>query len=471
MKELIPELSELSGVKLSEKFDEVREALNHLSVIARKWQNTRQREGALNLESTEVQFEFDQKNMKDLKPKEHLDIHETVAECMIMANHWVARKISSSFSTNSILRLHPPPKKDKFEELKQCALSRGWLVDTSSNKALATSLDRCNDTQDWTVNFLLRNIATSAMEQAQYFSTGSVVQEKWCHYGLALDKYTHFTSPIRRYADVLVHRLLLAALELDQVNPTTSDGWWDSSSTSPTSSSSRPVTAPQLTNVELQDLCEHINDRNRAAQRAQRDSQTLFQTLYFKDKPLSDPRCIVDAVIFSLRDNGFLVYIPQYAIKGPVYLESKSREVLFCDDKTGGPTWVRGVVTKREKYVKVEALEGTNMYRLFDHVTVGIQLKGSDAHANVLSLILLDNHPYKDDNYYATGEAADKQGSKVNFLQEARAEQANMETDEHEEEEAEVVEGSKRKKQKVDVYQFFLEMRQMGVKPLDKDSP
>ena len=70
-----------------------------------------------------------------------------------------------------------------------------------------------------------------------------------------------------------------------------------------------------MSNVELQELCEHINSRNRAAQRAQRDSQTLFQTLYFKDKPMSDPKCIADAVIFSLRDNGFLVYIPQYAIK------------------------------------------------------------------------------------------------------------------------------------------------------------
>lgn len=115
MKKVIPELSNFSGVELEEKFGEMKEALNYLSVIAKKWQNSRQKEGALNLESTEVQFEFEEKNMKDLKPKEHLEIHETVAECMIMANHWVARKISQTFSTNSILRLHPPPKKDKFE--------------------------------------------------------------------------------------------------------------------------------------------------------------------------------------------------------------------------------------------------------------------------------------------------------------------------------------------------------------------
>ena len=75
------------------------------------------------------------------------------------------------------------------------------------------------------------------------------------------------------------------------------------------------ATTSLLGNTELQELCSHINTRNRAAQRAQRDSQVLFQTLYFKDRPLSDPRCVVDAVVFSLRENGFLVYIPQYALK------------------------------------------------------------------------------------------------------------------------------------------------------------
>ena len=62
----------------------------------------------------------------------------------------------------------------------------------------------------------------------------------------------------------------------------------------------------------FKDLSEHINERNRSAQIAQRESQLLFQTLYFKDKSPEDPRCIVEGVIFSLRANGFLVYIPRY---------------------------------------------------------------------------------------------------------------------------------------------------------------
>jgi len=412
----------------------------YLSTIAKKWQNTRLKEGALNLESTEVQFEFEEKSMTNIKPKEHLEVHETVAECMIMANHWVARKISEAFPSNSILRLHPPPKKDNFEELKICAKSKGWTVNTTSNKALAESLDRCSDAQDPTVNFLLRSLATSAMVQAVYFSTGSMKQEEWSHYGLALDKYTHFTSPIRRYADVLVHRLLLAAVTLSKSD------WWAGEEVQENASKKL------LINKDLQDLCVHINTRNRAAQRAQRDSQVLFQTLYFKDRPLSDPRCVVDAVIFSLRENGFLVYIPQYALKGPVYLESKEKEVLYCGRL--GPTWQVGLVTKKELFVKVETIEGTNMYRLFDHVTVGIQLKGSEAHAHVLSFSLLNNQPWKDGN--------GSHNASVNFLEEARMDQKSEDVEELVDSNEEI----ETKKSKINTYQFFEDMRNIGVRPL-----
>ena len=109
--------------------------------------------------------------MTNIKPKEHIEIHETVAECVIMANHWVARKIL--FPGNSILRLHPPPKKDNFAELKICVKYKGWTVETFSNNALIESLDRWTDSQDATVIFLLRSLATTSMVLAVYFSTGS----------------------------------------------------------------------------------------------------------------------------------------------------------------------------------------------------------------------------------------------------------------------------------------------------------
>merc|ERR1712228_987044 len=100
--------------------------------------------------------------------------------------------------------------------------------------------------------------------------------------------------------------------------------------------------------------------------------------------------------------------------------------------------------------------------------TVGIQLKGTDAHANVLSLNLLDNRPWKDD----AGQNDINQGSsRVNFLQQAMLEQVNFSVEdedvEMEEVTEEVTKSSKRKKQKVNVYQFFQDMEKIGLRPLD----
>jgi len=443
MKELIPEFSHLEGPELQSNFDKVSKALILLSKVARKVQTNREKEGALNLESTEVQFEFEASSLTNIKPKEHLAVHETVAECMIMANHWVAKKISEIFPSNALLRLHPPPKKENFEELQKCAASKGWSVEIWSNKVLSESLDRCNDHSDSNVNFLLRSLATYAMVQALYFSTGSVSTEEWSHYGLALERYTHFTSPIRRYADIIVHRLLLAAVEKSD--------WWSGGS----------MSSPNhlLDNTPLQELCQHINTRNRAAQRAQRSSQELFQTLYFKDRPLSDPRCVVDAVVFSLRTNGFLVYIPSYALKGPVYVENKQKEVLRVGKL--GASWQSGVVWQDKHAIRVETVEGTQTYRIFDHVTVGIQLKGSEAHGHSLSFSLLDNKPFRE------GCPTSQEGN-VNFLAAARKEQ--KENEEEEEEECSVDGNemqSKRKKKKINPFQFFQSMRLLGMSTIN----
>lgn len=135
---------------------------------------------------------------------------------------------------------------------------------------MAESLDRANDPSDPIVNKLLRSMATHAMSNALYFSTGSCPEEQFHHYGtwsllclscdsctvravpahlcsfllagLALEKYTHFTSPIRRYADIVVHRLLMAAT----LEGTTGD-----------------VKDNIISNKDLEELCRHINNRNR----------------------------------------------------------------------------------------------------------------------------------------------------------------------------------------------------------------
>ncbi|VDH97529.1 DIS3-like exonuclease 1 [Mytilus galloprovincialis] len=327
------------------------------------------RGGALELESVEVQVQLSEtKSVEDLTPKDHMEIHDTIAECMIFANHWVAKKIAESFSQCALLRHHPLPRDNQFGNLKSCAEVKGFSVDINSNKTLAESLDKCVDPADSIVNKLLRTLATQAMSNAAYFSTGSLPNDQFFHYGLALDLYTHFTSPIRRCADVIVHRQLMAAVE-----------------------AADKLEIPG--NKELSELSDHINQKHRASQYAQRDSQELFQCLYFKGRDSNDECCIVDAVIFQLRNNGVYVFIPRYGIKGPVYLRSKDGQVIHVQPGVE-PEWTGGTIQRTDHSIIVNNMYDSQTYTLLDHITVRISLKDSRAHSLSVRLELLYNTPH-----------------------------------------------------------------------------
>ncbi|TNN30161.1 DIS3-like exonuclease 1 [Liparis tanakae] len=410
----VPELAGLGPEEKGAELARLTEALQTLTRIARNLRAQRDQGGALELEGVEVRAQLDEdRNITALIPRQPLEVHETVAECMIYANHWVARKIHAAFPQRALLRRHPPPRRQFFGPLVDTAAARGFTVDTGcvfaprcgasapcgrgqyysggcapcgrgqyysggcapcgrgqyysagcapcgrgqyysagcaprTNKALAASLDRAVDPRDPLVNRLLRIMATAAMSQAEYFSTGLQAQDHFYHYGLALDRYTHFTSPIRRYADVLVHRLLAAAIALDR--------------------GGGGAGAP-ASNRDLEETARHINNKNRAAQRAQKASTELFQCLYFRDRdPQTDRRCVADAVVYSIRDNGVLVFVPEYGVKGPVYLKNREGQVAAVG-ADGGCEWQSGAVLRHSDRISTATGGGTVTVRLFDHVT------------------------------------------------------------------------------------------------------
>ncbi|XP_019804160.2 DIS3-like exonuclease 1 isoform X4 [Tursiops truncatus] len=252
-----------------------------------------------------------------------------------------------------------------------CSLLGG--VDRS-NKALADSLDNANDPNDPIVNWLLRSMATQAMSNALYFSTGSCAEEEFHHYGLALDKYTHFTSPIRRYSDIIVHRLLMAAISKDK---------------------KMEIKENLFSNKDLEELCRHINNRNRAAQHSQKQSTELFQCMYFKDKdPETEERCIADGVIYSIRTNGVLVFIPRFGIKGAAYLKNKDGLVISCSPD-GHSEWKPGSLQRFQNKITSTTTGGESVtFHLFDHVTVRISVQASRCHSDTIRLEIISNKPY-----------------------------------------------------------------------------
>ncbi|XP_068410159.1 DIS3-like exonuclease 1 isoform X3 [Eschrichtius robustus] len=371
----IPEFRDLDEKSRQAKLEELLWAIRKLTDIARHVRAKRYQCGALELEGVEVCIQLDEKkNIHDLIPKQPLEVHETVAECMILANHWVAKKIWESFPHQALLRRHPPPHQEFFSELRECAKAKGFFIDTRSNKALADSLDNANDPNDPIVNWLLRSMATQAMSNALYFSTGSCAEEEFHHYGLALDKYTHFTSPIRRYSDIIVHRLLMAAISKDK---------------------KMEIKEDLFSNKDLEELCRHINNRNRAAQHSQKQSTELFQCMYFKDKdPETEKRCISDGVIYSIRTNGVLVFIPRFGIKGAAYLKNKDGLVTSWSPD-GHSEWKPGSLQRFQNKITSTTTGGESVtFHLFDHVTVRISVQASRCHSDTIRLEIISNKPY-----------------------------------------------------------------------------
>ncbi|XP_053079819.1 DIS3-like exonuclease 1 isoform X2 [Acinonyx jubatus] len=371
----IPEFRDLDEKTRQARLEELAWAIGKLTDIARHVRAKRDCCGALELEGVEVRVQLDEKkNIHDLIPKQPLEVHETVAECMILANHWVAKKIWESFPHQALLRQHPPPHQEFFSELRECAKAKGFFIDTRSNKTLADSLDNANDPNDPIVNRLLRSMATQAMSNALYFSTGSCAEEEFHHYGLALDKYTHFTSPIRRYSDIIVHRLLMAAIAKDK---------------------KMEIKDNLFSNKDLEELCRHINNRNRAAQHSQKQSTELFQCMYFKDKdPENEERCISDGVIYSIRTNGVLLFIPRFGIKGAAYLKNKDGLVISCGPD-GRSEWKPGSLQRFQNKITSTTTGGESVtFHLFDHVTVRISVQASRCHSDTIRLEIISSKPY-----------------------------------------------------------------------------
>lgn len=128
------DMKEFQDMDKKEKEDRLQEltwAIEKLADIASHFWAQRGLDGALDLDGIEIGVLFDEeRNILDLVPRQQRTVHRMVAECMILANHWVARKIYESFPRQALLRRHPPPRQNLFSELKQSAQAGGFYIDT-----------------------------------------------------------------------------------------------------------------------------------------------------------------------------------------------------------------------------------------------------------------------------------------------------------------------------------------------------
>ncbi|CAF0749015.1 unnamed protein product [Rotaria sordida] len=277
--------------------DEIARSLRRLHSIAAQLRQKRLDKGALVLESSEVRFQLDTETHDPLNVinKELRETNWLVEEFMLLANISVAEKIYELFPDCACLRKHPAPPISNFDPLVKAAETKGFQVKANTGKELADSLDQAILSAHPYFNTMLRMLATRCMMQAVYFCSGFESDIKsFEHYGLATPIYTHFTSPIRRYADVLVHRLLAAGINAD-------------------------ATFPDLLNKRvLQQICNNLNYRHRMAQYAARASVDLHTQLFFKNMNTNE-----DGYVFAVRKNALQILLPRYGLETTLFLRDK----------------------------------------------------------------------------------------------------------------------------------------------------
>jgi ribonuclease R len=303
------------------KFADEIKILNQLHHLLRK---DRFKKGAVNFETTEVKFKLDEKGKPlAVVPKVRKDAHKLIEEFMLLANRAVATyifKMKKGEEKNTfVYRTHDLPNEEKLADFAQFAKQFGHQLQFESSvvsKSLNKLMDEIEGKPEQNV---LQSLAVRAMAKAKYTTDAKG------HFGLAFDHYTHFTSPIRRYPDMMVHRLLQHYL----------DG------------------GKSVSRKDYEDKCVHSSEREKRAADAERASIKYKQVEFMS---MAENK-VFDGIITGVTDFGIFVEIVETKCEGMARLADMKDDFYEFDEKN------YRVIGRRRK----------NIYRLGDKVKVRIK--------------------------------------------------------------------------------------------------
>jgi len=278
--------------------------LMHQVGMARR--QLRFRNGAIALNGVKLTFQLDSDRETPLlcEPYPMKDSNRLVEEYMLLANYLVAQRLITHAGGKALLRNHAPPLFDGLEKVAQMAKEAiGFNIDISSSESLQRSLNRLGrECSDELVLKCITEALKLPMQAAEYVAAGSIPDSSWSHFALSIPYYTHFTSPIRRYADVLVHRLLQATIdgkeEVDQF---------------------------LLGEEDINAICERCNEKKVGSRKAQERSDMVFLALYLRRNPMKSQL----GVVLSVGQKAFTVFVPSLGVSTMLFLEEHQDWIKF----------------------------------------------------------------------------------------------------------------------------------------------
>ncbi|KAI9272989.1 hypothetical protein BDA99DRAFT_432796, partial [Phascolomyces articulosus] len=275
----------------------IEEDITHLYKLSQHMRKRRFENGALSINSIRLCFKLNQTG-----EPEHVWIYELkeanrlIEEFMLCANMSVAQKICHHFPDEALLRRHEPPIERRLTEFLKLSEELGYELDGSTAGTLQASF---NAIEDESVRSVLTVMAIKPMQRAKYFCTGTLDFSKYTHYALNVPLYTHFTSPIRRYADVIVHRQLEAALR---------------------ESGNKNIISFEFFNA--QEIALQCNRCRDGAKNAQDQNIELYLARYLDNLALTKGPIIRSAVVVQVLSDAFDIIVPEYGIEKRIHTDA-----------------------------------------------------------------------------------------------------------------------------------------------------
>ncbi len=324
---------------LETKKGEFAKELKQLNKIAKKLRKKRFKEGSVNFDSEEVKFELDEKGKPiGLYVKERKDAHLLVEDFMLLANKEVAlyieRRQQGKQEIPFVYRIHDHPNIEKLQEVSLFASEFGFTFKTETPQAIKDSINRLAiDAKENEALKLLEPLAIRSMAKAVYSS------DNIGHFGLGFSHYAHFTSPIRRYADVLVHRILYDNL----------------------------IETKRYDKEKLEKKCGHISSQEKKATEAERESIKYKQVEYMMGKIGES----FEGVVSGMIERGIFVELPDSKAEGLIPFDTLDEQYQL---KNGN--------------LKAESMQSDHVLRLGDKIQV--KLIDADLEARQLEFRLVD---------------------------------------------------------------------------------
>ena len=289
-------------VSLTEKEYEVSteifEGIKKLDFFAKILREKRISNGALSFDRVEVKFNLDEENHPEsIFFKSSKDAHKLVEEFMLLANRRVAEFIGKQKPKKPfIYRVHDTPDEEKLTNLKSIASKLGYQLNLEAKQVNESLNNLLKETNGKKEQELIDTLTIRCMSKAIYTS------DNIGHYGLAFEYYTHFTSPIRRYPDVLVHRLLEFYMSGEK----------------------------KINSDALEEACIHSSNKEQLATKAERDSIKYMQVKFMEDKIEQS----FEGVISGVTERGMYVELVANKCEGMVKISEIKGDYFVYDEQS-----------------------------------------------------------------------------------------------------------------------------------------